>query len=226
MNDPPRALTFQISKRHLITYVRDYHWNNGRGQIAGTIGLRNEEGQLFGPWQAYGSAEQGGAPNVNWEAIRERDAPAGKVYGGGLGPADVVVEPAVGKRHQHCEGPTRGVAALRLPEAHPVKPPRARRGVSLPTERSRAVRGWSLLTSSIDVTSLSRSGRWVRKNIVQRARYALPRSDTCDILRRAGDRLCPPLAERPLRVRRGTSTVEGVPCSSPSLPCRRMVRLR
>jgi hypothetical protein len=78
VNNPPRPPTFQISKRHLISYVWDYHWNNGRGQIAGKIGLRNDEGQMFGPWQAYGSAGQGGAPNVSWEAIVNVTLPPGK----------------------------------------------------------------------------------------------------------------------------------------------------
>ena len=78
LNKPPRPPTFEISKRHLITYVWDYHWNNGRGQTAGKIGLRNERGQVFGPWQAYGSAGQGGAPNVNWEAIANATIPPGK----------------------------------------------------------------------------------------------------------------------------------------------------
>jgi hypothetical protein len=77
-NNPSRSPTFEISKRHVITYLWDYHWNNGRGQTAGTIGLRNEKGQMFGPWQAYGSPGQGGAPNVNWEAIANLTIPPGK----------------------------------------------------------------------------------------------------------------------------------------------------
>jgi hypothetical protein len=77
-NNPPLQPTFAISKRHLITYIWDYHWNDGRGKTAGTIRLRNDKGQMFGPWQAYGSAGQGGAPNVNWEAIANSEIPPGK----------------------------------------------------------------------------------------------------------------------------------------------------
>ncbi len=78
INKPPRPPTFEITKPHLISYVRTYHWNNAHGQIGGTIALRNEKGQMFGPWFAYTSSGQGGAPNVNWEVAANQVIPPGK----------------------------------------------------------------------------------------------------------------------------------------------------
>jgi hypothetical protein len=61
----------------LVTLVRTYHWNNGRGVAPGTIGLRAQDGTLYGPWQATGSPGQGGVPNAYWEAQPNVVLPAG-----------------------------------------------------------------------------------------------------------------------------------------------------
>lgn len=79
VQNKPTALTkFTITKPHVITYLFTYHWNNSRGnQKAGFIGLYNDKGERFGPWQARGTTGQGGVPNANWEAYPNITIPAG-----------------------------------------------------------------------------------------------------------------------------------------------------
>lgn len=61
-----------------VTQIVTYHWNNGRGKLPGTLGLKsNTTGQTYGPFPAIGSSGQGGAPNVNWTANVNLCLPAG-----------------------------------------------------------------------------------------------------------------------------------------------------
>ncbi len=76
-NNPSRATTFTLREPHVITFIMDYHWNNGRGATPGTIALRGSDGRTYGPWQAKGNAGQGGAPNANWNAAPNVTLPAG-----------------------------------------------------------------------------------------------------------------------------------------------------
>jgi hypothetical protein len=59
--------TFTIARRHLITNIWSYHWNDGRGARPGSIGLEAGDGKQYGPWQVTASSGQNGALNVNWE---------------------------------------------------------------------------------------------------------------------------------------------------------------
>ncbi|OGX14719.1 MAG: hypothetical protein A2351_02280 [Omnitrophica bacterium RIFOXYB12_FULL_50_7] len=65
-NGPTAATTFRIDQLSLVTYVLTYHYNGGTGQTPGTIGLRHEDGTLYGPWQAIGSPDQGSQTNLYW----------------------------------------------------------------------------------------------------------------------------------------------------------------
>lgn len=65
-NGATRPNTFIIAEPMLVTYVRTYHWNNGKGKTPGLISLTHEDGTQFGPWQASGIAGQGGVPNASW----------------------------------------------------------------------------------------------------------------------------------------------------------------
>ena len=68
LNHAPNSAFFQLIAPAHITELATYHWNNGRGAVPGTISLRHQSGQIFGPFQTHGSNGQWGAPNVNWVA--------------------------------------------------------------------------------------------------------------------------------------------------------------
>jgi PKD repeat protein len=53
-------------KAYCVVQITTYHWNNGLGKTPGKLGLTSSSGSV-GPFQAKGSAGQGGAPNVNWQ---------------------------------------------------------------------------------------------------------------------------------------------------------------
>ncbi|UWG95885.1 hypothetical protein LPY66_13285 [Dehalobacter sp. DCM] len=76
-NGPTAPTTFTIDKPHLVTYIRNYHWNKGRGASLGQIGLKDQNGKVYGPWQASGTQGQGGVPNANWEVFPNIVIPAG-----------------------------------------------------------------------------------------------------------------------------------------------------
>lgn len=64
-NKPTRDTVFTTRQGHYITLIRNYHWNGGQGAIAGTIGLRDAAGKIYGPWQAR-NAPGSGRQNVLW----------------------------------------------------------------------------------------------------------------------------------------------------------------
>ena len=49
-----------------ITVLQTYHYISGGLPAAGTIGLRGEDGTMYGPFQATGSDGQGGIANAYW----------------------------------------------------------------------------------------------------------------------------------------------------------------
>ena len=57
---------------YCLTAIQTYHWNGGKGQAPGTLGLEHVSGpagfSTVGPFNAIGSAGQNNAPNVNWQA--------------------------------------------------------------------------------------------------------------------------------------------------------------
>ena len=55
--------TFEVNGFYCLTYLEHYHWNDGKGDAPGKIGLAGKE--TVGPYQALGSSGQGGAKNVN-----------------------------------------------------------------------------------------------------------------------------------------------------------------
>jgi hypothetical protein len=44
----------------------NYHWNDGRGQDPGEIGLVHQDGTVYGPWSTHTAPGQGGVPNAYW----------------------------------------------------------------------------------------------------------------------------------------------------------------
>jgi len=67
-NGPTAPTVFTLTSPAVVTELVTYHWNNGRGAVPGTIGLKPATGPVLGPFPAIGSPGQGGAPNVNWTA--------------------------------------------------------------------------------------------------------------------------------------------------------------
>jgi hypothetical protein len=65
-NDPPNPTIFTIDEQRTITKIGTYHWNQASGDTPGTIGLKDENGKVYGPWQAKGEPGQGGVPNAYW----------------------------------------------------------------------------------------------------------------------------------------------------------------
>lgn len=61
-----------------ITALTTYHWNDARGAAPGTIGLRAEDGTLYGPFPATGTEGQGGVPDAGWVAVTNFTVPAGR----------------------------------------------------------------------------------------------------------------------------------------------------
>jgi hypothetical protein len=76
---PRRATVVDLKAPALISRIRTYHWNDGRGTVAaGTIALRAADGRTFGPWEATGLPGQGGVPNADWECFPNVSVPAGR----------------------------------------------------------------------------------------------------------------------------------------------------
>ena len=76
-NGPTAPNIFKIDKPHLLTYIRNYHWNNGKGATPGTISLKDQNGKIYGPWQAQGTPGMGGISNANWEVSPKIILPEG-----------------------------------------------------------------------------------------------------------------------------------------------------
>ena len=77
-NNPSRPSVFYLDAPYVITYLYTYHWNYGRGTGPGVIGLRNDRGEVFGPYPAAGSPGQGGVPNAVWEVRVAIKVPPGR----------------------------------------------------------------------------------------------------------------------------------------------------
>ena len=76
-NQPTRDTTFTLSRPIHVTKIMTYHWNDGRGAPAGTIGLRESTGETYGPWEAVGQPGQGGVPSAYWIVEGDLELPAG-----------------------------------------------------------------------------------------------------------------------------------------------------
>jgi hypothetical protein len=59
------APTFELASTTQITEITTYHYTNNTSG-AGTISLKGEDGKIYGPFQATGSAGQGGVANAYW----------------------------------------------------------------------------------------------------------------------------------------------------------------
>lgn len=76
-NLPTSPTTFTITTKRSMATIQDYHWNSARGKTPGTIGLKHEDGTLYGPWEAKGDPGQGGVPDAYWTVYPSVEIPAG-----------------------------------------------------------------------------------------------------------------------------------------------------
>lgn len=124
-NSPTSPTTFTIDSPHMITYVFTYHWNDARGSTRpGTIALRRSDGTTLGPWQAIGSAGQGGVPNANWEVRPNVVIPPGTYTIVDSSPATWAQNSESGGRgHAIVKGYQSGAVADAVPSVKPVPTP-------------------------------------------------------------------------------------------------------
>jgi len=76
-NGATAPTTFTIHEPWLVTLITTYHWNDAQGAAPGTIGLKDANGKLYGPWPASGTPGQGGVPNAYWTVNPNIVIPAG-----------------------------------------------------------------------------------------------------------------------------------------------------
>ncbi|HEY9054262.1 MAG TPA: hypothetical protein VIO60_05530 [Rectinemataceae bacterium] len=76
-NGPSSPTYFYLGAPSTVARIITYHWNDMRGKLPGTIGLRGADGKVYGPWPAQGSGGTGGAQNVNWTVYPNLSLPAG-----------------------------------------------------------------------------------------------------------------------------------------------------
>jgi hypothetical protein len=76
-NTPNCSPFFTISEPQMITYIDTYHWNYGTGALGGTIGLRKDDGTLYGPWEVETTLDKSEVPKGYWIAHPNEVIPAG-----------------------------------------------------------------------------------------------------------------------------------------------------
>jgi formylglycine-generating enzyme len=67
-SQPTVPTVFTISEPTSITGICNYHWNDGFGKDAGTIGLRVFQGESIGIWVAENRPDPSGNPTTIWWA--------------------------------------------------------------------------------------------------------------------------------------------------------------
>jgi len=107
-NNPICSPFFTLDEPQMITYIDTYHWNHGIGAPGGTIGLRNGDGTLYGPWEAETALDQGEVPKGYWIAHPNEVIPAG---------AYIVEDSDPATWSQNSESPCGFSKVLGVPEA-------------------------------------------------------------------------------------------------------------
>jgi tetratricopeptide (TPR) repeat protein len=121
-NGPTQSTVFTISQSITITKITNYHWNSGRGATPGTIALRSQNGQQYGPWTASGTAGQGGVKNANWHVSPNVVLPPGTYTVIDSAPATWAQNgQSKGRGFTRVEG--RGAASAPADTSSPTTPP-------------------------------------------------------------------------------------------------------
>jgi hypothetical protein len=76
LTQPTKASKLDLSDPHVITLIRTFHWNGGRGAPPGSITLRCRDGRNYGPWQAMGEPGPNGIPNASWVVYPNTPVPS------------------------------------------------------------------------------------------------------------------------------------------------------
>ncbi len=63
---PTKPSVFTTDQEYTITKITTYHYYNNN-TLPGTISLKDENGTVYGPWQAVGRVGQGNVANAYWE---------------------------------------------------------------------------------------------------------------------------------------------------------------
>ena len=70
--------TFELEAATTIATIENYHYAEGKGTSGGgTIGLKAEDGTIYGPWDTETRDGQGGVPNAYWTATANVVLPPG-----------------------------------------------------------------------------------------------------------------------------------------------------
>lgn len=77
-DNPPNPRVITIGEPVYVTRVMTYHYNSNNGAVPGTIGLRDESGKMYGPWQAVDDTGKTGVPSIHWNVKINEFVPAGK----------------------------------------------------------------------------------------------------------------------------------------------------
>ncbi|MBU1110410.1 hypothetical protein KKB83_02245 [Patescibacteria group bacterium] len=77
-NKPTAETSFTLNQPRVIYSIQNYHWNSAQGnESSGTIGLKDQDGKTYGPWETTGAIGQGGVPNAYWTCYPNLELPAG-----------------------------------------------------------------------------------------------------------------------------------------------------
>ena len=76
-SNPPASTDFLLSDPTVIKQLVTYHWNDGHGDLPGSISLSRRGGAVYGPFAARGVPGQNGVANANWVADLNQLVPAG-----------------------------------------------------------------------------------------------------------------------------------------------------
>ncbi|HEX7556882.1 MAG TPA: hypothetical protein VF338_09675, partial [Leptolinea sp.] len=76
-NNAKYSPTFTLTESWNITVILTVHWNDGNGAQPGQLSLQDDNGTVYGPWQARGIAYEG-VENVRWVVEPNQTLPPGK----------------------------------------------------------------------------------------------------------------------------------------------------
>jgi tetratricopeptide (TPR) repeat protein len=149
---PTNPTKFTIDQPYRITLIEDYHWANTRDP--GTIGLKAQSGEVFGPWQAIGNPDV--PPQLSkwyWQCYPDTIIPAGTY---------TVIDSDPGTWSQNYS--SNGCGMTRI-EGNPESEPRSRpRSPQVPSGEEEASSSgeiggrWVFLQQSQDEIEFSRTG--------------------------------------------------------------------
>ena len=67
--DPHKPAEFSVPRPYYITSIWNYHWRYANEITSGNIGLRRDDGKVFGPWEVSEASYQEGVISVGEEVI-------------------------------------------------------------------------------------------------------------------------------------------------------------